>query len=281
MSDLVLGHCALLHALQDGALLLNARDGAHDGHVKLLVADLCLAAPPSKQGSLVHEVGQVSACEACGSRGNVCDAHIACKRQAPPLKVDLEDLLTTNAIGPLHRYPPIKPPWSQQCRVQHIWPVGCCDADDHVVLVAVKAVQLREQLVQCLLPLVIAHTAQAHVTTLGNRINLIDEHDGWGLLACRGKELAHPHGAHAHVQLNKLGCRDAEEGHISLACYSSRQQGLASTGGAHQQHTTGGSGSELGEALWCSQVLHNLSKLLLRLIHTRYISKHDWAAAAS
>jgi hypothetical protein len=45
-------------------------------------------------------------------------------------------------------------------------PVGGCDTDDDVVLVALKSIKLSEQLIQRLLPLIIAAHAAPHVSTL-------------------------------------------------------------------------------------------------------------------
>ena len=45
-------------------------------------------------------------------------------------------------------------------------PIGGCDTDDDIVLVALKPIELCKQLIQSLLPLIVAAHPAAHVSAL-------------------------------------------------------------------------------------------------------------------
>mmetsp|Transcript_33386 Transcript_33386/g.84109 ORF Transcript_33386/g.84109 Transcript_33386/m.84109 type:complete len:492 (-) Transcript_33386:550-2025(-) len=231
---LVLGHDALVLPLQDGPLLLDARDGAQHRAVKVRQADLVLVVAPRQQGGLVHQVGEVGAREAGGGRRDCLHCDVLLQRQIAPVQVHRQDLLPPDLIRPLHRHPAVKATGAQQRLVEHLRAVGGGDADDEVLLVAVEAVQLREQLVERLLALVVADRAQARVAPLGHGVDLVDEHDRGRLLARVGEELTHAHGAHAHVQLHKLAGGDGEKRHARLARNRLGEERLAGAGRAPQ-----------------------------------------------
>jgi hypothetical protein len=88
----------------------------------------------------------------------------------------------------------------------------------------VAARQLRQQLVQRLLPLVVPHAAHFPVAPpLGHGVDLVDEDDGRGLLARAGEHVAHASRAHAHVQLHELRGAHADERHASLTRDGARE----------------------------------------------------------
>ena len=80
------------------------------------------------------------------------------------LGVDLQDLLPAPDVGQAHVHLPVEPTGPQQRRVQHIRPVG--GRQDHHTFVSGKAVHLHQQLIQGLLPLVMA-AAQARAPAGG------------------------------------------------------------------------------------------------------------------
>ena len=66
----------------------------------------------------------------------------------------LEDLLAASDVRKVHRELPVKSARAQQCRIEHVRPVGGSD-NDYAIL-RVEAVHLNEQRVESLFALVVA-----------------------------------------------------------------------------------------------------------------------------
>src|SRR4051794_19240648 len=87
-----------------------------------------------------------------------------------------ENFFAALHIGQADRDLPIKTAGPQQCWIQYIGPIGCCD-DDHAFL-GVEAVHLDEQRVQCLLALVMTAAESVSAMT-AHGIDLVDENEAW------------------------------------------------------------------------------------------------------
>ena len=94
--------------------------------------------------------------------------------------MNLEYILTSLEIRKFYRYSSVKSSRSEQCRIKRIRSVGCCKNDDTIV--AFESIHLGEELVKCLLTLIIA--AYLPVSPLTYGIYLIDEHYTWSLFLC-------------------------------------------------------------------------------------------------
>ena len=189
--------------------------------------------------------------------------------------MDLQDLLPALDVGQAHIDLPVEPAGTQQGGVQDILAVGGRHDDD--ALVAGKAVHLHQQLVQGLLALVVA-AAQACAALTAYRVDLVDEHDGRGFLLGLVKEVADTAGAHAYVQLHKVGARDGQEVDSGLARHRLGDQGLTGARRANQQHALGDACAQSGEALGVPEKLHDLLQLLLLLVGARHIVEGDLLA---
>ena len=112
-----------------------------------------------------------------GHAGDLLEVHVV--RQLDLLGVYLQDGLAALQVRQLHRNPPVEPSRTGQRRVQGLGPVGGSQDDDAGVVL--KAVHLGQQLVQGLLPLVVAaHAGRSRF--LADGVDLVDEHDAGGLL---------------------------------------------------------------------------------------------------
>ena len=87
-----------------------------------------------------------------------------------------QDLLTATDIRQWNNDLAIKTARTLQRRVKYIRTVGCCDHNNG--LVAFKTIHFNQQLVQCLLTLIIA-TAQTGTTLTADSINFINKDDTW------------------------------------------------------------------------------------------------------
>jgi hypothetical protein len=89
-----------------------------------------------------------------------------------------------------------------------------------------ETVHFYQNLVERLFPLVVAATKTGTALT-SHRINLVEEHDAWGISLRLGEQVAHPSGSHADVKFYELGARDAEKRHTGFAGNSTGEERLA------------------------------------------------------
>ena len=179
---------------------------------------------------------------------------------------------TACQIGPVHGDAPVEAAGTQQRLVQHLGPVGGAQHDD--ALAGVEAVQLRQQLVQRLLPLVVAAEA-AGVTGLADGVDLVDENDAGGNLGGLLEQVTDTAGADAHKHLHKVRAGDREEGHARFAGHGLGQQRLTGTGRAHQQRALGQLGADGGVLAGIVQEVDDLRQRLLGLVLTGHVLEGD------
>ena len=89
------------------------------------------------------------------------------------------------------------------------------------------------------------------------------------------KQVPHPGGADAHIQLHKIGAGDGEKRHASFAGHSLGNQRFACAWRAHQQHAFGNAGAQLQKLFGSLQKLHHLLQIALFLIRSGHILKRD------
>ena len=199
VAALVIGHqlaIQLGHAL--GALLRAGHD-AGDGLLDGGHGDLRQVVARGEQRSLVHHVHQIRAGEVGGAAGQHLQIHVLA--QGLVAGMHLQDLLATDHVGVVDHDAAVEAAGAQQGRVEHVAAVGG-SKHDHALVVG-KAVHLDEQLVQGLLALVVT-AAQACAALAADRVDLIDEHDGGGVLLGLGEQVAHAACTHAHEHLDEV-----------------------------------------------------------------------------
>ena len=96
---------------------------------------------------------------------------------------------------------PVEPTGAQQRAVEDIRSVGGGD-DDHAV-VGGKAIHLDQQLVEGLLPLVVA-AAQAGAALATDRVDLIDKDNTGRVFLCFVKQIPHTGGANTDIHLDEI-----------------------------------------------------------------------------
>ena len=225
-----------------------------------------LAPARRKNRRLVKQVGQVGPGEARGAPGNGLQAHVL--GQLLVAAVHLENLHPALDVGHVHHHLAVETARSQQGRIEHVGPVGGGDDDDAAV--ALEAVHLCEQLVEGLLPLVVA-AAHAGTALAADGVDLIDEDQARAVFLGALEQVAHPAGTHAHEHLHELRAGEGEEGHAGLTGDGLGQQGLAGAGRAHQQNPFGNLGAHGGEALRGLEEGHHLLEVLLGLLHPGHV----------
>ena len=105
------------------------------------------------------------------------------------------------ALWQADRHVPVKAAWPEQCRIKHISPVGRRDYNH--IGVSLEAVHLYQNLIQCLLALIMtaAHTAAAFAP---DGVNLINKNNRWRVFLGLLEKVAHTAGANANKHFNKL-----------------------------------------------------------------------------
>ena len=162
--------------------------------------------PGREQSRLIEQVLQIRTGEAGGGLRHIGEGYVL--RQGLLPGVDLQDLLPALDVGQSHIDLAVEPARPQQGGVQDVRPVGGRHDDDS--LIGAKAVHLHQQLVQGLFPLVVA-AAQAGAPLPAHRVDLVDEHDGGGVLLGLVEQVPHPAGTHTHIQLHEVRARDGQE----------------------------------------------------------------------
>ena len=163
-----------------------------------------------------------------------------------------------------------KRPGPQQRRIEHVGTVGRRHQDD--AFVRLEAVHLDEQLVQGLFALVVT-AAEAGAAMTADRVDLVDEDDAGRVLLALLEQVAHARRADADEHLDEVGAADREERHVRFTGDRAREQGLAGSRRAHQQHALRNAAAELLEFLRFLEELDDLLELALRFFRARDVAE--------
>src|SRR5208283_2843562 len=174
------------------------------------------------------------------------------------LAVNSQDLHTADEIRIADGDLAIKAAGAQKRRIEHLRTVGGSHDNHWGAGVSFEAVNLRQQLVEGLLTLVIGAHAYRSSPALTNGINLVNENDRRSRLARLLEQVAHACGAHANEHLDELRATGLEERDLGLAGRGFSQQRLAGARGPDEQHALGDMPAKLPELLWRLQELNDL-----------------------
>ena len=187
-------------------------------------------------------------------------------------RVNTQDGEACVALGAIDDDSPIEAPRAEQRRVEDVGPVR--GRDDDRVVVGRETVHLREELVECLLALVVA-SAEARAARTTDGVDLVDEYDG----RCGGlrlvEELAHPRGADSDEELDELRTVHVEERHLGLACDRACEQRLARPRRADEENAARQLAAEPLEAFWRAQELDDLLQVALRVAEPGHVVEAD------
>ena len=270
VADLVVGHGALFLVGEDGIFLLIACDDDLDALLQIGLCDDLASVAHGAQRAFVDHVGQLRAGSAGGHARDdlqihvVGEAHLAC--------VHLQNGDAPLQIGQLHGHAAVKPAGPRERGVERFGAVRRGEDDDAVV--ALKAIHLRQKLVERLLALVVA-AEPAAVALLADGVDLVDEHDARRFLLGLLEQVANLGCAHADEHFHEFRAGHGEKRHARLAGHGLGQHRLTGTRRADQQHTLGHRRAHLGVFLRVVQIVHDLGKVFLRLVLARHIVKPD------
>ena len=164
---------------------------------------------------------------------------------------------------------------AQQRGVEDVGAVRRRDEDD--VRLGVEAVHLDEQLVQRLLALVVP-AAEAGAAVAADRVDLVDEDDGRRVLLGLVEQVAHAARADADEHLDEVRTGDRVERHARLTGDGAREERLARSGRAVEQHALGDARADGLELRGLLQELLDLVELLDRLVGAGDVVEGDLGA---
>jgi hypothetical protein len=106
-------------------------------------------------------------------------------------------------------------------------------------------------------------------------VDLVDEDDAGRVLLALHEEVADARGADADEHLDEVGAGDREERHAGLARDGAREERLAGSRRADEQHALGNAAAELRELLRVLQEGDDLFELFLRLFDAGDVAERD------
>src|SRR5690606_29835443 len=220
------------------------------------------------QGGFVHQVGQIGTGKTGSTTRN--DRRIHVIRNWYFAHMHFQYLLTAADIGKSNHNLTVKTARPQQRRIEHVGAVGGGDDDDAIV--GFKPVHFDQQLVQCLLALIVA-TTEASATMTSHGIDLVDEDDAWRLLLRLVEHIANARRTDADEHLDEIGTGDREKRYLGLTGNRLGEQRLTGTGWAHHQHTARNAPAEALKLARIAQELDQFADVFLGLIATCHIGK--------
>ena len=126
----------------------------------------------------------------------------------------LENLNTTPHVRSIHHDLPIKPPRSEQGRVENIWPVSRSNQDH--TFCRIKPIHLDEQLIERLFTLIMTST-QPCSTKSANGINFIDKNNAGRMFLSLLEKVTNTRRSNAHKHFNEVRSTNTEKRHIGFA----------------------------------------------------------------
>src|SRR5882757_4356232 len=221
----------------------------------------------SIQRGFVHHVGQIGAGESWSTTGQ--DPEVDIFRQRYLLGVNAEHFLAPAYVGPAHNHPAVEATGTEQGGIEHVGAVGGSDQNDAVV--GLKTVHLNQQLIQGLLPLIVA-AAKTGAAMTSNGIDFVDEDDAGGILFSLFEQITYPAGADADEHLDKVGTGNGKERDVGFTRNGTGQEGLAGAWRSNQKDALGDPATQLLELLRLAQEFDDLLQLFLGLIHAGHVS---------
>ena len=179
--------------------------------------------------------------------------------------MDTDDFLSALNVRNADDNLTVKASRSQQSRIQDIRTVCRGQNDDTGILS--ESVHLNQQLIQRLLPLVVA-AAQSGASLTSHRVDLVDKHDAGRIFLGLLEQVSDTGCTDADKHFNKVGAADRKERHSRFTRCRPRHVGFSGSRRADQQDSLGDSRADLLIFPRILEEVHDLFKFLLLLLQT-------------
>ena len=217
----------------------------------------------SCNGSLIHQVLQISAGKASSSLGDLLQIHILSKRLI--LGMNPKNLLTAFNIRTSHSNLTVKSSWTENSRIQNIHTVGGSHYNDS--LIHAETIHLYQKLVQGLLSLIMA-AAHSGTTLSCHSIDLINENNTWCMALAFLKKVSHTGCTYTDKHFHKVRSGNGEERNSCFPCNRLGKKSLTGTWRAYKDYALGDSSPHSGILLGILQEIYNLLQFLLLFLKT-------------
>ena len=187
--------------------------------------------------------------------------------------MDTKNFLTPFQIRKLNRNSSVESARAKKRRIQRIRTVGCCQ--NYNTLGAVKTIHLRQKLIQCLLPLIVAAGKSGTVTFLSNGINLIDEDNTGSLFICLFKQITNLCRTHTYKHFHELRTGNGEERNFRFTGYGFCKQCFTCSGRADKKGTLRHGCTDLRIFPGIVQIVYDFCQKLFCLVFSCHICKLD------
>ena len=246
---------------------LQAAHDSVDGAEEILASDELLVVPCCNKGRLVADIGDIGTGETRRLLGEKIAVEIGVEFDVAQVHVEyLRPLLD---VGQSDLYLPVETPRTHERLVENVGPVRGGKNDD--ARIGTETVHLRQELVQGLLPLIVA--ADLTVTFFADGIDLVDEYDAGSLLLGLLEKVTDLGSTHAHEHLHEFGAGHGEEGHVGFTGHGLGQHSLAGTRRANQQDALGHGSTDLLILTGVMEIIDDLRQILLGLVLTGHVVK--------
>ena len=254
---------------KDRILLLISCDDHFDTFFQVFLCHMMPVVPHGSQCRFIDDVGQLrTGRTGCHTR-DLLIVHVFIHTNF--LRVNFQDVLSAFEIRQFYRNSPVKAARTQQCRIQGFRTVGRGQQNDPVVFF--KAIHFGQQLVQRLLPFIVAHDSA--VTLLSDGVDLVDKDDAWSLFLGLLEKVAHFRSTHTDKHFYKLRAGHGEKRHVGFPCYRLCKHGLTGSRRAYQQYALRHGSSDLSVLARIVKIFHDLCEIFLGLIFSCHVVKPD------
>ena len=270
VSCLVESGQALFLVGDDTALLLRSYHDLKDGLGNVSLRDLLRVTAGCQESCLVKKVRKIGTCVTGSDLRDLLKIDIVLERLI--LCVYFQDVRTALDVRTGNRDTTVETSRTQERRVKDIDTVCCRDNDN--ALIRTETVHLNEQLVQCLLALIVtAAHAGTTVTTYG--IDLIDEDDARRILLRAVEKVSYTACTDTDEHFNEVGTGNAEERNARLTCYGLCQQSLTCTRRAVKEDALRDLRAERGILLRVLKEVNDLREFFFFFVRTGNIREVD------
>ena len=198
MAHFVIGDQTLAAAIGQGTTF-HAGDDAINGIINFTQTNRFLATPCREDRSFIHQVGQIGAGEPGGATRNALQRKIVFKFLVAA--VHLKNRQASFDIRSIDGDLTVETTGAHQGRIENVGSVGGRNDDDSAV--PLKTIHLGEQLVQGLLPFIVA-TADTGTTLTSDGIDLVDENQAGAVFLGFLEQVTNTAGSHANEHLHKF-----------------------------------------------------------------------------
>ena len=248
-------------------LLFKPGDDPVDGLLEIFHFNGFLLRPRGEQGRLVAYIGDFGARKAGRLSGQHFGIHIVVQHQAA--RMHPENFRAFAAIRLVYQNLPVETAGAQQRAVQHVRTIR--GGHDNDPLVGIEPVHLDQQLVQCVLALVVG--AHHHAASAGppDGVDFVDENDAGRFFLGLFEQIAYAGSPDAHEHLYEIGPGKRKERYARLPGHRLRQQRFARARRPYKQHALGEFAPQLDEFFGIRQEIGDFRDLFLGFVQARHV----------